>query len=74
MTAYEKDLDDTLFENYVCMVCGWWIQPNIIDECGCEEEWSLNVENANWYLMLLLGKMLKNCRIKNVADMVNIES
>jgi hypothetical protein len=36
--AYEKDLDDIMYENYVCLFCGWFVQPNIIDECGCEEE------------------------------------
>ena len=38
--AYEKDLDDTMYENYICMYCGWWIAPIIdgITDCGCEEE------------------------------------
>jgi len=36
--AYEKDLDDIMHEFYICMICGWYVQPNIIDECGCEEE------------------------------------
>ena len=38
--AFEKDLDDTMYENYICMYCGWWIAPIIdgITDCGCEEE------------------------------------
>jgi len=36
--AYEKDLDDIMYENYVCLFCGWFVQPNVKDECGCEEE------------------------------------
>ena len=36
--AHEKDLDDVMYENYICMVCGWWVLPNVIDVCGCEEE------------------------------------
>ena len=36
--AYDKDYDDIMHENYICMICGWWVQPNIIDECGCEEQ------------------------------------
>tara|TARA_R100001463_G_C3429639_1_gene211259 strand:+ start:454 stop:633 length:180 start_codon:yes stop_codon:yes gene_type:complete len=38
--AYEKDLDDIMYENYICMYCGWWIAPIIdgITDCGCEEE------------------------------------
>jgi hypothetical protein len=33
-----KNQDDVSYENYVCLFCGWFVQPNIIDECGCEEE------------------------------------
>ena len=36
--AYEKDFDDIMFDNYMCLICGWTIQPNISEECGCEEE------------------------------------
>jgi len=36
--AYEKDYDDIMSEYYICMKCGWYVQPNIIDDCGCEEE------------------------------------
>tara|TARA_R110000824_G_scaffold156841_2_gene330034 strand:+ start:105 stop:227 length:123 start_codon:yes stop_codon:yes gene_type:complete len=40
MTAYEKDLDDTLYENYICLHCGFRVMPNFppLDECGCDEE------------------------------------
>tara|TARA_R110002073_G_scaffold311318_1_gene482370 strand:- start:1992 stop:2180 length:189 start_codon:yes stop_codon:yes gene_type:complete len=38
--AYEKDHDDVMYENYICMYCGWWICPIIdgVTDCGCEEE------------------------------------
>lgn len=38
MVGLEKDLDDILFENYICLLCGWIVQPNITNQCGCEEE------------------------------------
>jgi len=60
MTAYEKDLDDIMYENYVCMVCGWWVQPNIIDECGCEEEW----------FVLEMNVILKLQQVTNILNNV----
>jgi hypothetical protein len=36
--AYEKDLDDIMFE-YVCRKCGWFLgEWPYTNECGCEEE------------------------------------
>ncbi len=37
--AYEKDLDDIMHENYICLKCGWVIgEWPYTGECGCEEE------------------------------------
>lgn len=38
--AYEQDLDDIMYENYICLMCGFRVMPNYppLDLCACSEE------------------------------------
>ena len=37
---YEKDYDDIMYEQNICLKCGWLIRflPKYKYNCGCEEE------------------------------------